>query len=184
MAERLVVYSLREVVETDGQGFAVGIGEHVSFGAVDLTEQGARIVAARHGLARHQGHAGLGAIADQIDGVQELLGFWEETLEAFAFGQLRHADMVGSLLALLLELLDLLSQGFNLLLELSLASAGSRLRLFPRVPPFQTLGPKDRQAALALAAQAADLAVQLAPNGIHHAYGVRNRFGSILHQPV
>jgi hypothetical protein len=36
MTEGLVVYRLREVVETDGQGFVFGIGEQASFGVVDF----------------------------------------------------------------------------------------------------------------------------------------------------
>jgi hypothetical protein len=71
-------------------------------------------------FAQHRCHGGPGAIADQFDGVQELLPFSEETLESFAFRQLHHSDMMWSFLALLLELLDLLPRVFNVLLELGL----------------------------------------------------------------
>lgn len=86
MIEGLVVYRLREVVETDGQGLRSASG----------TDQ---LWCCRFGFSQHRCHAGPGAIADQFDSVQELLPLCEETLESFAFRQLHYFDMMWSFLA-------------------------------------------------------------------------------------
>ena len=51
MTQRLVLRRLREVVQRHGQGLALGIGQQVGLGIVDLTEQ-ARVYSVRAMVSR------------------------------------------------------------------------------------------------------------------------------------
>jgi hypothetical protein len=82
------------------------IWNQIGFGAVDLPQQGTRVVGAFQLFADGGSHAGFRAVRNHLDGVEEVLSLRAQSREAVWFRQVLNGDLTGHLLAPLLELLQ------------------------------------------------------------------------------
>jgi len=62
-----------EVVQTNGKGGGLLIWEQVGVCVVDGPHKTSCIVVTRHVFSEYMDHAGLGAVGDHLDGVDEVL---------------------------------------------------------------------------------------------------------------
>src|SRR5215472_1048361 len=70
------------MMQPDSQDVGGQVRDEIRLGIENLAQQGASIVGASDMLAEQQGQAGLGAIGDHFDGVDEMLTFGAQTSEA------------------------------------------------------------------------------------------------------
>jgi hypothetical protein len=84
--EGLVVSRLREVVNSNGQGFCIQVRQKISFGVEDLPGQSARIVGTRQVFPEQRNQTGLGSIGNHFDGIDEVLALGAQAREAFLLG--------------------------------------------------------------------------------------------------
>ena len=74
MFDSLIVSCLREMVESDGECVGGQVGCEIRLGLEDLAQQSARIVStARQMLTQQRGQAGLGAISNHLERIDEVL---------------------------------------------------------------------------------------------------------------
>src|SRR2546426_10786668 len=108
------------MVEPNGQDVGCRVGHQVHFVVEDLTQQSACVISTRKMFSQQGSQTGLGAVADHLDGIDEMLPLCAQTSEAVLFGQGLHRDVMCGLLALLFEVVNLHIKMLNLFLQLSL----------------------------------------------------------------
>jgi hypothetical protein len=59
-------------MDSNGQGFRIQVRQKISFGFEDLPDQSACVVGTRQVIAEQGNQAGLGAISNHFDGVDEV----------------------------------------------------------------------------------------------------------------
>jgi hypothetical protein len=126
MAENLIVSRLGEMVQFHGQCSGVEVGNQISIGVIDLPQQSASIVGARHFFSEDGHHAGFRAIADHLDRVDEALSFRAQSGEAILLRQVFDGNVMRGRLAFLLQFFQLALELFDFLLLLALDSGEAR----------------------------------------------------------
>ena len=102
------------------------VGNQIGIGVIDLPQQSASIVGARHFFAEDRYHAGFRAIADHLDGVDEVLSLGAQSGEAILLRQIFDGNVMWGRLALLLQFFQLALELFDFLLLLALGSGEAR----------------------------------------------------------
>ena len=98
------------------------VGNQIGIGVIDLPQQSASIVGARHFFAKYRHHAGFRAIADHLDRVDEVFSLGAQSGEAILLRQIFDGNVMRGRLAFLLQFFQLALELFDFLLLLALGS--------------------------------------------------------------